>query len=145
MDNKEESTQLIQTFFIPWILPGANEIIKSARRTYKPNIRSGSQYSTIKKQQTKEIAKIILATRIKKIDKVFLNIIWIEQNRKRDPDNIAAGIKFILDALQLANVIENDGWNNILGWTNEFKTASPIGVHITLLSPGWRNWYTQGT
>ena len=38
---------------------------------------------------------------------------WIAENRKIDHDNIAFGIKFILDALVNQGVIDGDGWKNI--------------------------------
>ncbi|MBN2561647.1 MAG: hypothetical protein JXQ75_12030, partial [Phycisphaerae bacterium] len=39
--------------------------------------------------------------------------IWFRSLRKKDPDNIAFAIKFILDGLVAAGVLENDGWRQI--------------------------------
>lgn len=38
---------------------------------------------------------------------------WHENGKKRDPDNVMAGIKFVLDAMVNAGVIENDTRDNI--------------------------------
>lgn len=35
------------------------------------------------------------------------------QNKRKDPDNVAFGVKFILDGMQEARMIENDGFNEI--------------------------------
>lgn len=40
---------------------------------------------------------------------VELNIEWHEKDKKRDVDNIKSATKFILDAMQSAGIIENDG------------------------------------
>ena len=45
---------------------------------------------------------------------------WCEPNAKRDKDNIAFGKKFILDALVKCGVIDNDGWKNVNGFTDQF-------------------------
>ena len=51
---------------------------------------------------------------------VYLKFLWVEPNRKRDLDNIAFAKKFIQDALVKNGVIPNDGWKNILGFTDDF-------------------------
>lgn len=45
--------------------------------------------------------------------KVDIDFVWVEKNMKRDKDNIAFAKKFILDALQDLEVIDNDGWKEI--------------------------------
>lgn len=46
---------------------------------------------------------------------------WYEKNRRRDLDNISSfGRKVIQDALVKAGVLENDGWRNITGFSDEF-------------------------
>lgn len=39
---------------------------------------------------------------------VDVKVVWYEANRKRDPDNVFFGIKFILDALVERGTIPND-------------------------------------
>lgn len=45
---------------------------------------------------------------------------WFCKDRRQDPDNITAGRKPILDALQKAGIIENDGWKQISGFIDDF-------------------------
>ena len=52
---------------------------------------------------------------------VRMNYRWYETNRKRDLDNISSyGRKVVQDALVTCRVIENDGWNQIRGFSDEF-------------------------
>ena len=42
------------------------------------------------------------------------------QNKRKDKDNIAFAKKFILDGMIQAKLIQNDGWKEISGFTDEF-------------------------
>lgn len=55
---------------------------------------------------------------MKRID---LDITWYCKNKRKDKDNIAAGIKFILDGLVKAGTIENDGWKQVNNFSHSFK------------------------
>ena len=58
-------------------------------------------------------------TRIKK--KIKMQYKWYEPNSRRDMDNISSfGRKVIQDALVKAKIITDDGWKNILGFSDEF-------------------------
>ena len=58
---------------------------------------------------------------------------WIERNAKRDPDNICAGLKFILDTLVYKKILPGDGWADVLGIAHAFAIdASNPGVLVTL-------------
>ena len=46
---------------------------------------------------------------------------WYCKNRKKDPSNISYAVKFIFDGLEMAGVIENDGWKQISGITHKFE------------------------
>jgi len=58
---------------------------------------------------------------------------WYRKNRRFDPDNIAAGQKYILDGLVEGKVLENDGWKQIkeLHHTFEVDKKNPRVV-VTL-------------
>lgn len=45
--------------------------------------------------------------------KVDLYCHWYRKDKRTDKDNISGGLKFILDGLQEAGVIKNDGWKEI--------------------------------
>jgi len=99
---------------IPGRLPGFNEIIdaaKYARNKYQA-------YSQMKEHYTNMVAW--LAKRLPKFKKVALIITWYEPNRHRDPDNIMAGQKFIIDGLVTAGIIPNDNQKHILGILHKF-------------------------
>jgi len=62
--------------------------------------------------------------------------IFSEKNRRRDPDNILGAVKFIMDGLVAAGVIENDGWKHVLSLEFEFRVADP-GEDVGVLAEIW--------
>ncbi len=107
-----------QTLIIPGRLPGLNEIIKFSKE------RKGKYfaYHQQKLEIEQRIAGHILACNFcLYTGKVFIRFTWVEENKDRDPDNIAAGKKFILDALVKKGVILSDGWKHIGGFTDTFS------------------------
>lgn len=101
-------------FEIPGRLPGFNEIIdaaKYARNKYQA-------YSQMKEHYTKMVE--LLAKNLPRFEKIALIITWHEPNRHRDPDNIMAGQKFIIDGLVTAGIIPNDNQRHIQGIIHRF-------------------------
>jgi Holliday junction resolvase RusA-like endonuclease len=89
-------------FDIEGRLPGLNEMIDAAKKgkgKYQP-------YSMMKQTYTEMVAW--LAKMLPKYEQVSITITWYEPNEKRDPDNVQAGCKFILDGLVRAGTIPND-------------------------------------
>lgn len=66
--------------------------------------------------------------------KVVIKYKWYEPNKKRDLDNIAGfGKKVIQDALVESEILKNDGWGYIGGFSDEFfidKENPRIEVYI---------------
>lgn len=108
-------------------LPSFNDYTKACRSNkyigakMKENIEQKISYYII--QQLKGI-------KIKK--PVFIRFTWIEENKKRDLDNICFGKKFILDALQKTKTIENDNQKHIKGFIDKFEIADKSKVIIEL-------------
>ncbi|MBU5440388.1 hypothetical protein KQI42_20555 [Tissierella sp. MSJ-40] len=100
---------------IPGEMPGMNEIVAAAKKgrgKYQP-------YNDMKRENTELVSWA--SKKIPKKKRIFLDITWIAKNKRRDPDNIAAAVKFIWDGLVEAGVIPNDGWNENGGWANHFE------------------------
>ena len=52
---------------------------------------------------------------------VSMHYRWVEKDRRRDKDNISSfGRKVIQDALVEMGALQNDGWNNIHSFSDEF-------------------------
>ena len=68
-----------------------------------------------------------------KIDSpVKINFTWVEENKKRDLDNICFAKKFILDALVKANVLQDDKQNYVVGFTDTFRYGSENNVIVEI-------------
>ena len=110
---------------IPGELPDMNNIIKAAKSHY-------GQYSKLKKQYTEVIAWSCKG--LKASGQIDLVITWHCKDKRKDKDNIAAGIKFILDGLVEGGVICNDGWKEIGNFHHIFKVDSKnprVEIEIT--------------
>lgn len=97
---------------IPMRLPGMNEIIAANRLN-----RQGGARQKREVQFDIKLVAMNLPELKPPCDFVFD---WYEPNRKRDKDNIAAGKKFILDALQELGKLQNDGWSDIGNFADRF-------------------------
>lgn len=124
----------MQTFTIPLRLPSLNEIILASSTVLKGGIRFGSKYSLMKKEAASLIGMSIREHNIVPIKGPFTaSFIWKEKNKRRDPDNIAAAVKFIFDSLQKEGIIVNDNWKYNLGWSNKFEISTEPEVVVELL------------
>lgn len=120
-----------QILIIDHRLPGMNEILAASNQTYAG--KRGNQYNTEKGEIAADIIALIRIKGIRPVAAAHFTFTWIERNRQRDPDNIAAGKKFILDALVEAKILPNDGWSEVLSMTDRFhvdKERSAVIVEI---------------
>lgn len=105
-------------------LPSLNEYIAACRTS--PHV--GAKL----KQETEQLIIIQLA-RLKPITSpAIIHFTWHEKTRRRDKDNVAAGKKFILDAMQRAGKLVNDNNKYIAGFTDRFTYGGDYGVTITV-------------
>jgi Holliday junction resolvase RusA-like endonuclease len=94
--------------------PGLNEIIKESKCHF-------SKYAKNKRYYTDIVMLTCLGARHKAIkQKVNIELTWYTKNAKKDPDNVAAGIKYILDGLTLSGTLENDSRKYIGSITHHF-------------------------
>ena len=101
-------------FDIPGKLPGFNEIIRAAkmgRGNYQPYANMKHEYGD---------AITYLAKKLPNYGVVNITIKWYEPDSRRDIDNIASGVKFILDALVNAGTIKDDSQKYVKSISHEF-------------------------
>ena len=99
-------------FDIEGRLPGLNEMIEAAKSHF-------GAYASMKQTYTDMVAW--LAKKLPAYEKVALIITWHEPDQRRDPDNIMAGQKFILDGLVAAGTIPNDSQKYVRGIMHRFE------------------------
>lgn len=106
-------------FVIRGRLPGLNEYLK-AERSFHNRHSVGNDM----KQDHQMIISSAIRTQLKRLhidDPVLLEYRFYEPNRRRDLDNIAGvAHKFIQDSLVKCRVLDDDGWNNIVGFRDSF-------------------------
>ena len=68
-----------------------------------------------------------------KIDKpVIGHFTWIEENKRRDLDNICFAKKFILDALVQAGVLRDDNRKIVTNFTDSFEYSNSSKVTLPI-------------
>jgi hypothetical protein len=113
--------------WIPGPLPGLNDVMPKLGKG------RGFRYMELKAKWTNDIKLLALAARLPPYRRVAIAYRWVELNRKRDPSNIAAGgRKVIEDGLVEAGVLPNDGWKQIAGFSDTFEVGPKPGVEVTL-------------
>ena len=117
----------MQRLIIQGSFPGLNNIIETAKRHW-------GGYSAEKKKRTNGVAILARVAKLQPVQRpCVVRCLWYEQNRRRDPDNIRVGIKYILDGLVEAGVLPSDGWKFITGLEDRFyidKDSPRIEVEI---------------
>lgn len=113
---------------IPGGLDGLNAYLKEIR---------SSRHKASKMKSDNEAAVICAARHclhgagIRK--SVYMEYTWYEKDRRRDKDNISSfGRKVIQDALVQAGFLEDDGWDEIAGFSDDFR-VDPENPRIEVL------------
>lgn len=88
----------------PWL--GLNDYTAACRTSKYVGAELKKKYTTIAYVAAHN-AKVRAGWKTPK-GKVHVTCVWYEKDKRRDPDNIASGIKFVLDGLVEAKVIQND-------------------------------------
>ena len=104
-------------------LPGLNEIIKASKAHW-------ACYSKMKKEHTDMF--IILTKNFPKFEEVHIKFNWYYKNATRDPDNMMAGQKFVLDALVKNGIIPDDTGKYIKTIVHHFDKCSEDAVELTV-------------
>lgn len=119
-----------QYLHIPNRLPGLNDILAAARITKG----RWNKYANMKKQYGLELCLLIKQQELQPIHSMIdIEFHWYEKSKKRDKDNIAAGKKFILDALVDSGILGGDDWRYINSFSDYFHIDSDrVEVIITI-------------
>jgi hypothetical protein len=113
-----------QRLTIPGKLPGMNEIIDGCKtKIYQRGRKRVFQYTADKAYFCEKIAQLCALQRIKPVSCVLVTVIFKERRMLRDPDNVQAGIKFILDGMVRAGVLPDDTCKEVKGIQYGFETA----------------------
>ena len=98
---------------IPFRLPSLNQYINECRK----NKYAGAN---MKKTVDRDIEYYI--NQLPKYDRpVKIHFIWVEENKRRDLDNVCFAKKFILDSMVKAGKLKDDNRNYVVGFEDSFK------------------------
>lgn len=103
-------------FEIDQRLPSLNEYTKACRT----NKFIGAQM----KQETETQIWACIKQQLKGVKveaPVKINFIWVEENKKRDLDNICFAKKFVIDALVKSKILANDTQSHVIGFSDTFE------------------------
>jgi hypothetical protein len=119
-----------QRLWIPGHVPSLNEVIEAAKGAGG----RGYRYAKMKREWGELIWALAKAAKLQPVRRARLGFLWIEKDRRRDPDNVAgAGHKLICDALVKASILPGDGWEHIAGFSDDFIVdPSRHGVEVTI-------------
>ncbi len=111
-------------FSIMGTLPGLNEIIGAARSHWAA--------SSKQKRAATDLCRFwVNAARLTPVSRpVKIHFDWYEPTRRRDPDNLRAGSKFLLDSLVEAGILPNDSRKWIVALSDTFHEADKANPRI---------------
>ena len=109
---------------IPFRLPSLNQYTNECRK----NKYAGAK---MKKELEEDISWYI-KTLPQYERPIKIHFHWIEENKKRDLDNVCFAKKFILDSLVKAGKLKNDNRNFVLGFIDTFEYAKESKVILEI-------------
>lgn len=112
------------TIEIPVKLPSLNDYIRSCR---------GNVYAANnEKRHIEQMIGIYVKPLPRFESPVAIDFTWIEENRRRDLDNIAFAKKFVLDALVKCGKLKDDNRKHVTAFTDSFRYEKQAGVIVTI-------------
>lgn len=109
---------------IPFRLPSLNNYINECRK----NRFAGAK---MKKEVESDIGWYI--NRLPQYTKpIKIHFLWIEENKRRDYDNICFAKKFILDSMVKAGKLKDDNRNFVAGFTDDFDYGKSSKVILEI-------------
>ncbi len=112
---------------LPLPLVTLNEIVSEAKHHW-------SSYAASKRRDTDLVAVLARSAKLRPCPSPFrVRCEWHPRDRRIDPDNLAAGgLKAILDGLQVAGVIEGDGYKHVRGIEHDFGAPDRQHPHVVV-------------
>jgi Holliday junction resolvase RusA-like endonuclease len=111
---------------IPLRLPGLNEYTRANRTSKYEGAKIKAHYERV-------IGFYLRKARCPQLrPPVTIDFLWIEENRRRDLDNIAFAKKFILDALVSCGYLEDDNRKVVTAFRDSFAYAKESAVILTI-------------
>lgn len=116
----------MQTLILNYRFPSLNEYTNANRASKYQGASIKKNFTALTKLEAKR-QKLYPITQ-----KVYIKFTWVEANKKRDMDNVAAAKKFILDGLVDAGILVNDNWEYIQGFQDTFKIEKKNRVIVEI-------------
>lgn len=109
---------------IPFRLPSLNNYINECRR---------NRYAGAKMKKSVEADIQWYINKLPKYEKpIKIHFHWIEENKKRDLDNVCFAKKFILDSMVKAGKLKNDNRNFVSGFIDTFEYSKQSKVILEI-------------
>jgi hypothetical protein len=95
-----------------------------------------AEYQRMKKGYDAYVRECLMLSRVQPfenfpVDFVFL---WVCPNKRTDKDNVAAGRKFVFDAVSQMELWPNDGWKHVGVWEDQWAISkSDPHVQVTFM------------
>ena len=113
------------TVVIPLKFPSLNEYVNKCRANFK----GANAYK--QKIEAQIIPYLVDLPRFEK--PIEIGFLWVEENKRRDLDNVAFGKKFILDAMQKSGKLKNDNRKFVKRFTgDDFAYEDTAKVILTI-------------
>lgn len=120
--------ELVLSAFVPRLFPTLNEILEVRSKDKKHG------WSDVKKMCEAAVKRVFKTCEMLPEKPYHVRFVWLEWNMRRDPDNVGSGgCKPILDALQEAGLISDDGWGYLGRIVHDYEiapTEQDVGVRI---------------
>ena len=109
---------------IPLKLPSLNEYVRVCRTNY--------HYANDFKQRYEAEIGVFISSLPRFENPVEIHFHWIEENKRRDLDNICFAKKFILDAMVKFGKLKDDNRKCVTAFTDTFDYGKEAKVILTI-------------
>lgn len=105
-------------------LPGLNEYTRENRANKNQGARMKKEYETAIGYYLRDVPVLR--------PPVTIDFLWVEENRRRDLDNVAFAKKFILDALVRSKKLKDDNRKVVTAFRDSFAYDKESRVELTI-------------